>query len=62
METLSGLEARLVRTHRSFIVNLDRVVELWGNGACNLRLEGWPAQVPLSRRRAPLFKARVAWL
>ncbi|MBI3927902.1 MAG: response regulator transcription factor [Armatimonadetes bacterium] len=68
MDTMSGLEGRLgerfLRTHRSFIVNLDRVVEVvpWGNGAYNLRLAGWEGEIPLSRRHAPLFKARVGWL
>lgn len=69
METLGGLEQRLpperfFRTHRSYLVNLERIsrVEPWGSGAYNMELEGSDRPIPLSRHYAPAFKQKVAWL
>ena len=56
--TLDALErrldpARFVRSHRAFLVNLDRVREVvpWFSGGSRLRLDGG-AELPVSRRRA----------
>ncbi len=67
METLTGLEAHLpdtfLRTHRSYLVNLDRVEQIqpWGNGAYNLVMRGYADPIPLSRSYAKAFKDRVNW-
>jgi DNA-binding LytR/AlgR family response regulator len=51
------------RTHRAYIVNLDRIktVEPWSHRSFNLLLESG-ASVPLSRSYFPGFKKRVDWL
>ena len=56
--TLDALERRLdpgrfVRSHRAFLVHLDRVREVvpWFSGGYRLRLDGG-AELPVSRRRA----------
>ncbi|SHG28141.1 LytR/AlgR family response regulator transcription factor [Ornithinibacillus halophilus] len=55
-KTLKELEARLssypfLRTHKSYVVNLDHVSRLtpWFNGAYNLSMKGKDEQLPVSR-------------
>lgn len=67
METLAGLAGHLpetfCRTHRSYLVNLERVEQIqpWSNGAYNLVLRGCREHIPLSRGYAREFKALVNW-
>ena len=64
--TLSALEGRLkphglARTHRSWLVNLDRIVEIApaGSGDFTLALPGG-LSTPLSRRYRPLIAERLS--
>ena len=52
---------RFLRTHRSFIVNLDRVRELEPDreGTYLVRLDAGEARVPVSRRHWPTVRARL---
>mgnify|MGYP006283292483 CR=1 FL=1 len=57
-QTLGRFQRRLVeqpflRTHRSFLVNLDRIRSLWRDGGqCYLRIDSLPDRdIPVSRRR-----------
>lgn len=67
METLAALgeslPATFARTHRSYLVNLERVEQIqpWGNGAYNLVLRGIKEMIPLSRGYAKAFKESVNW-
>ena len=65
--TLAELEARLdpatfFRTHRSAIVNLNRVQEVipWFKGSHKLRLAGG-AEVDLSRAQARALRKILGW-
>jgi DNA-binding LytR/AlgR family response regulator len=65
--TMARLEASLspkdfFRTHRCYIVNVNRVrtVVPWFNGAYNLRMAN-NAEVPLTRRRVSDFRKLVDW-
>lgn len=64
-DALSALEARLVpagfvRAHRSWLVNADRITEVRGHGAGDIRLSTG-LTVPVSRRhRASVLAARPA--
>jgi two-component system response regulator LytT len=68
METLGVLAEVLpdtfCRSHRSYVVNLDRVEQIqpWGNGAYNLVLRGVKETIPLSRGYAKNFKDAVNWV
>ena len=62
---LSHLEAslspdQLVRTHRSWLVNIDRIREIrpTGSGSYEIQLEGGKV-VPLSRSYRDAFKSRI---
>jgi two-component system LytT family response regulator/two-component system response regulator LytT len=62
--TLQDLQSRLgetqfFRSHRSFLVNLEKIREVipWFNGTYNLVLEGLAdIEVPVSRQQAPRLK------
>jgi DNA-binding LytR/AlgR family response regulator len=65
-KTLTELEVllrphRFVRTQRSFLVNLDHVVEIitTPSGACTLRLDCEGHEVLVSRRHWPDLKRRI---
>ena len=68
MENLGALAECLpstfFRTHRSYVVNLERVEQIqpWGNGAYNLVLKGVSEVIPLSRGYAGAFKEAVNWV
>ena len=64
--TLQDLETRLYtrnffRCHRSYVVNLDRIVEItpWFNGGYNLKLSGFSEPVMVSRKQSKEFRERV---
>lgn len=64
--SLADLEAelaphRFVRTHRSFLVALDHVLEIEPDreGTYQLKLDAIAARVPVSRRHWPALKRRV---
>ena len=65
-QTLQELESQLadhrfLRTHRSFLVNLDRVREIEPDreGTYLLRLDAGDLRVPVSRRHWPVVKSRL---
>ena len=63
-ESLSRLARRLdpalfLRVHRSAIVRLDRVQEIVGAGARTRVILRDGTRIPVSRRRAPLLRARI---
>ena len=49
---------KFYRTHRSYIVNLDKIIEIepWFNGTYLLKLENISFKVPVSRANAKEFK------
>lgn len=60
---ISDLEERLpkdkfYRSHRSFIVNLDQIMEIipWFNATYNLRLKDIEERIPVSRSKVKEFK------
>lgn len=64
--TLQDLETRLYtrnffRCHRSYLVNLDRIVEVlpWFSGGYNLKLTGFSEPVMVSRKQSKEFRERV---
>ncbi|MDP3486773.1 MAG: LytTR family transcriptional regulator DNA-binding domain-containing protein [Bacillota bacterium] len=64
--TLQDLEARLYtrnffRCHRSYLVNLDRIVEIspWFSGGYNLKLAGLAEPVMVSRKQSKVFRERI---
>lgn len=64
--SLQELEERLqghnfFRTHRSYVVNLDKILEIspWFSGSYVLKIEGIPLEVPVSRKHAKDFRSRV---
>lgn len=63
LKQLEGLlaESGFVRTHRSFLVNLDEVREFEpeGGGGCVLYLDPPRFQVPVSRRAWPELRSRL---
>jgi two-component system LytT family response regulator len=46
------------RTHRSFIVNVDKITEIipWFNNTYMLKLQDMGAEIPVSRQNVPAFK------
>ena len=68
-QSLKALSDRLpsppfVQVHRSFIVNIEKIVEVepWFSGGYLLRLsDAERTEVPMSRRFAPRFKTLTAW-
>lgn len=67
-ETLSSLEDKLsgahfLRTHRAYIVNLDKIVEVspYFNHTLMLKLEGCSAEIPVSRSNVKVFKEYFAF-
>ncbi len=54
-------ERQFVRVHRSTIVNVDFIREInrEASSSHSVTLEGWPAPVQLSRRRASELRARL---
>lgn len=54
---------RFLRTHRAYLVNLQRVREVhpWFHRSFNLKMQDG-SEVPLSRAYAPAFRQRVNWL
>ncbi|MBS3937957.1 MAG: response regulator transcription factor [Peptococcaceae bacterium] len=64
--SLQELEERLqannfFRTHRSYLVNLDKILEVspWFSGSYVLKIEGTTLEVPVSRKQVKDFRARV---
>jgi len=64
--SLQELEERLeghnfFRTHRSYLVNLGKIVSItsWFSGSYVLKMEATPLDVPVSRKHAKDFRARV---
>jgi len=64
--TLQDLEAKMYarnffRCHRSYLVNLDKIVEVspWMNGGYNLKLSGYSEPVMVSRKQSKEFRERV---
>ncbi|OFI05552.1 transcriptional regulatory protein YpdB [Clostridium acetireducens DSM 10703] len=51
-------QVQFFRTHRSFIVNLDKIVEIipWFNNTFILRLKGIDSKIPVSRNNVHKFK------
>lgn len=67
-ETLSSLEDKLsgahfFRTHRAFLVNLDKIVEVspYFNHTLMLKLESSTAEIPVSRSHVKRFKEYFAF-
>lgn len=66
-ETLANLEEKLssehfLRTHRAYIVNLDKILEVspYFNHTLMLKLDGCDAEIPVSRSNVKLFKEYFA--
>jgi len=64
--SLQELEERFAthnffRCHRGYLVNLDKIKEIspWFSGGYVLKLDGFSAEVPVSRKQAREFKLRV---
>ena len=64
--TLQDLETKMYtrnffRCHRSYLVNLDRIVEIspWLNGGYNLKLAGYNEMVMVSRKQSKEFRELV---
>jgi DNA-binding LytR/AlgR family response regulator len=49
------------RCHRGYLINLDKIKEIspWFSGGYVLKLEGFPAEVPVSRKQVKEFRLRV---
>lgn len=68
LHSLSGLEellpgSQFFRVHRSFLVNLRSVAELFADGRTyGLRVEGCPGQVPVSRDKVAALRAALGLL
>ncbi len=65
-QTLAQLEVQLknfYRCHRAYLVHLEAVEGVFPlpGGNYSLRLRGGP-EIPLARRQAAAFKARIGWL
>ncbi len=64
--SLQELEEKLAnhnffRCHRGYLVNLDKIKEVspWFNGGYVLKLDGFQAEVPVSRKQVKEFRLRV---
>jgi len=51
-------EERFFRSHRGFIINIDKIVEIipWFNNTYNVKLRGVDAQIPVSRSKIKTFR------
>jgi DNA-binding LytR/AlgR family response regulator len=64
--SMNNVEAQLAdipflfRTHRAFMVNLDKITHSQGNAAgYRLRLKGTDAEIPVSRQNVRIFEQKV---
>ncbi|WP_432662232.1 LytTR family DNA-binding domain-containing protein [Wukongibacter baidiensis] len=51
-------EEKFFRSHRGFIINIDKVVEIipWFNNTYNVKLRGMEVQIPVSRSKIKAFR------
>jgi len=60
LETQLNAPAHIIKTHRSYLVNLHHVSDIKGNAqGYQLHLKHHPEPIPVSRGMIPLFESRI---